>query len=87
VQISFHPAATDELEASVDWYAERSPSSAREFCVAFDLALQKIESEPERFALVDDRHRACSVERFPFQIVFLNENDRIHVVAVVRKRL
>jgi hypothetical protein len=86
VRISFHPEATAELEASADWYAECSPTAARDFCVAVDLALSNIEADPERFVRIDDRHRACSVQKFPFQIVFRHSGDRMYVVAVAHAK-
>ena len=86
MRISFHPEATAELEASADWYAERSPRAARDFCVAVDVAIAGIEADPERFVRIDDRHRSCSVRKFPFQVVFRYGDDRIHVVAVAHAK-
>ncbi len=86
VRISFHPAATRELESSIDWYAKRSPVAARDYCVAIDLAINKISADPKRFALVDSRHRCCSVQKFPFQVVFRHDADRIHVIAVAHAK-
>ena len=84
VQISFHPDATAELEASADWYSERSLAAGRDFCVAVDVALASIDADPGRFVQVDTRHQACSVQKFPYQIVFRHDKDRIHVVAVAQ---
>ncbi|MBC8353297.1 MAG: type II toxin-antitoxin system RelE/ParE family toxin [Planctomycetes bacterium] len=86
MRTSFHPEATAELEASADWYAERSPTTARDFCVAVDVALASIEANPERFARIDVRHRACSVQKFPFQIVFRHDQHRVHVVAIAHAK-
>ncbi|HIF32893.1 MAG TPA: type II toxin-antitoxin system RelE/ParE family toxin [Planctomycetaceae bacterium] len=86
VRISFHPEATAEFEASADWYAERSPRAARDFCVAVDVALASIGADPDRFVRIDNRHRSCSVQKFPFQIVFCHDDDRIHIVAVAHAK-
>ena len=86
VRISFHPDATAELAASADWYAQRSPSAARDFCVALDIALSNIESDPERFVRIDARRRSCSVHKFPFQIVFRHDEDRVNIVAVAHAK-
>ena len=86
MQIEFHPEATAELESSVNWYAERSQTAAQDFLVAVDLAIGSVVSDPERFALIDDRHRGCSVTRFPFQIVFRTGDDRIMIVAVAHAK-
>ncbi len=86
VRISFHPKATAELEASSDWYAERSHYAARNFCVAIDVAITNIEADPKRFVRIDARHRACNVQKFPFQIVFRHDGDRVHIVAVAHAK-
>ena len=65
VRIDFHPAATEELEESANWYAERSEMALRGFAIAIDAALDKIADDPLRFPKVDRRHRACSLERYP----------------------
>lgn len=86
MRISFHPAATAELEASADWYAEQSSTAARDFCVAVDVALASMEADPERFVRIDPRHQACNVTKFPFQIVFRRDEDRVHVIAVAHAK-
>ena len=86
MSVEFPPAATEELNASADWYAERSRIAAQDFLVAFDLSIASIVSDPTRFAAIDDRHRGCSIKRFPFQIIFRHENDRIVVIAVAHTK-
>lgn len=86
VQVSLHPDATAELEASADWYAERSPAVARNFCVAVDIALANITSDPNRYFRIDDRHRSCSVQKFPYQIIFRHDSSRVYVVAVAHTK-
>ena len=82
MRVDFHPEAAAELEDSADWYGERSPSAAQNFAVAVDLAIAKICQDPDRFTWVDDVHQSCSVMKFPFQIVYRKDSDRITVIAV-----
>jgi len=86
VRIDFHPSATSELEASVDWYAKQSQIAAHRFVIAVDEALREIEEHPERFQKVDARHQVCSVEKFPFQIVFRYAGGRIYVIAMAHAK-
>jgi plasmid stabilization system protein ParE len=86
MSVEFHPAATEELDASADWYAARSPTAAQNFLVAVDLSIESIVSDPDRFAAIDDRHRGCGIRRFPFQIIFRHEDDRIVVIAVAHTK-
>ena len=86
MRIDFHPDATTELEASVAWYSEHSPSASRNLVVAIDVALASIAQDPARFFHIDDLHQACSVVKFPFQIVYRHVPNRILVVAVAHAK-
>jgi plasmid stabilization system protein ParE len=86
MQVDFHPEATAELSESAEWYAERSPSSSRNFLVAVDVAIASIVSDPKRFVKIDHRHQACSVINFPFQIVYRHEGSRVAVIAVAHAK-
>jgi plasmid stabilization system protein ParE len=86
MQIDFHPEATQELEDSADWYAARSGDAARGFALAVDEALDNIASYPYRFFRIDDRHRACSLKRYPFQVVYRNDDSRIYVIAIAHAK-
>ncbi|MEZ5941223.1 MAG: type II toxin-antitoxin system RelE/ParE family toxin [Planctomycetaceae bacterium] len=86
MRIEFHPQAKDELEHSADWYAERSASAARDFLVAVDLALASIADNPVRFPRVDDRHRTCGVMKFPYQVVYRHDAERVVIVAVAHAK-
>jgi len=86
MRIDFHPAATSELEFSANWYAERSLDAARGFAVSVDAAIEKIQRSPGRFPRIDSCHRSCSVERYPFQIVFRHDDARILIVAVAHAK-
>ena len=80
--VDFHPEATAELAESADWYAEHSSAASRNFLVAVDVAVASIVSDPKRFVHIDERHQACSVIKFPFQIVYRNDGHRIIVIAL-----
>ena len=86
MRIEFHPDATAELEASADWYSERSPGASRNFLVAIDVALASIVQDPRRLFRVDERHQACSVVKFPFQIVYRHDPNRILIVAIAHAK-
>jgi plasmid stabilization system protein ParE len=58
VRIDFHPDATLELSEAADWYLEQSPSVAQRFAIAVERTLEKIASDPLRFAIVGKSKRA-----------------------------
>jgi len=86
VRIDFHPDATRELEDSADCHAERSVAACKGFALAVDAALNKIADDPEQFAKIDRRHRACNLEGYPFQIVYRHDGERIRIIAVAHAK-
>jgi hypothetical protein len=84
--VDFHPEATGELAESTEWYAGKSLVASRNFLVAVDVAIASISDDPKRFPYIDDRHQACSVATFPFQIVCRYDADRLIVIAVAHAK-
>jgi plasmid stabilization system protein ParE len=84
--VDYLPGARSDFDDSFDWYAARSAVASERFTVAVDPALNKIASNPEQFALVDQRHRECLVKRFPFRIIYRSEVDRVIVVAIAHAK-
>ncbi len=75
-------AETDYADA-LYWYAERSTDAALGFEADFEAALARIAAGPDRFPQADDRHRYCSLRRYPFRIVFRRETlGEITVISV-----
>ncbi len=86
MRIDFHPEATSELEESADWYKERSRVAERGFLLAVESAIHKLEKDPKRFPRLDARHQSCSVETYPFQIIFRNDGRRIFIIAIAHAK-
>lgn len=75
-------AETDYVEA-LSRYAERSIDAAVGFEADFEAALARIADGPDRFPPADDRHRYCSLRRYPFRILFRRETSgEITVISV-----
>lgn len=85
-RIEYHPSARKEIAQAQAWYAAQSPSSSARLATFIDQAIQKIATDPERFFRIDTKHQACSVEKFPYQIIFRHEADRIYIVAVAHAK-
>jgi plasmid stabilization system protein ParE len=79
-------AAEAEYLESLLWYAERSPAAAEGFEADFARVLRAIAAEPDRFTAIDERHRAVLMRRFPFQVVYRRERERIVVIAVAHAK-
>jgi plasmid stabilization system protein ParE len=49
IRIRFHPAAAAEVEAAVQWYAERSPVAARAFASEVNACVERVGEAPDRW--------------------------------------
>jgi plasmid stabilization system protein ParE len=80
--VYFHPAAADEAQAALAWYAERSPRAAGRFVVALAETIEEISHSPQRFPPFHASTRRALVRRFPFLVVFRERSGQIEVIAV-----
>jgi len=74
--------AVDEAEAAAQWYAERSATAAVEFSNELDEAESAIVRFPEAWPPFDHNTRRYLLRRFPFNVVYRVEPDRILIVAI-----
>ena len=78
--VVLHRLAELDFAKAFNWYAERSRRAALAFDEEVAAAIVRIGFDPERFARLDNRHRYCMTNRFPYLVVF---RIREHVVIVV----
>ena len=86
VRISFHPAAVAEVEAAVQWYAERSPVAARAFAVEVNACVERVGEAPERWPRYVHGTRRYRFPHFPFSLVYRVRDEEIEIVAVAHHR-
>ena len=81
-RVEFESGAREDVRAAVVWYRERSESAALEFVEELKRAVAIIEDAPSRWALRKDNTRRFPLWRFPFVVVYEEEDSRIAVWAV-----
>jgi plasmid stabilization system protein ParE len=79
--VRIHPAALEEAEAVLAWYAKRSSRAADAFLNELDHAIH-----PERYQLYEFEARRAVLRRFPYLIVFREGTEGIEIVAVAHGR-
>lgn len=85
-QIELHPEAEQEYLHAISWYGQRSITAGTRFESAFQQALNKIHDSPRRWTTYfDDVHR-YTLHRFPFNIFYRLDAERIFVVAIAHGR-
>jgi toxin ParE1/3/4 len=86
VRVDFHPIAIRELLEAAAWYKKRSLQAAKWFSEEIDHSIEKIKATPDRFARVGKSHQACTVERFPYQIIYRLDLERIYIVSIAHSK-
>ena len=82
VRISFHPAAVAEVDAAVQWYAERSPVAARAFAAEVNACVERVAEAPDRWPSYVHGTRRYRFPHFPFSPIYRVRNGEIEIVAV-----
>jgi plasmid stabilization system protein ParE len=84
--VEYHSGARADFDESFDWYRSRSARAAIGFLLAVDDAIEKIVADSNRFPLTHAGCRYCRLRRYPFRIVFLEEQDRFVIVAIAHAK-
>ena len=84
--VSFHPAALDELGAAYRWYRAREPAVAERFLAEVERAIERICAAPQVGSMYRKSTRRFVCRRFPFVIIYRARVDEILIVAVAHGR-
>jgi plasmid stabilization system protein ParE len=84
--LRIHPAALEEAEAALDWYARRSRRAAGMFLDELDRAMDQIGQNPEQHPRHDFGTRRFVLRRFPFVIVFRKGVAGVEIIAIAHGR-
>lgn len=80
--LEIHPAALEEFETAVAWYLERSEIAAARFVAEVDRAIDLVAESPSRWPSGEHATRKFVLRRFPFVIVYRQQETIVQVLAV-----
>lgn len=80
----FHPQAESELNLAIEYYEDCQPNLGLEFAGEVYEAIQRILLFPNAWQPLDDENRRCLINRFPFGIIYYQENGKIILLAVMQ---
>lgn len=83
---TFHPEADAEYAEAALYYAERGEGLGGRFYDEIERVIAEIKSAPHRFRLFDSPARRHLARDFPYAVIYLDEPDRIWIVAVMPLR-
>jgi hypothetical protein len=80
--VAYHRLAENELVESARFYERRREFLGENFLDAVGEALAKIQINPDLGKLGKFKTRSWKLKRFPFRVVYLEQADRIWMVAI-----
>jgi plasmid stabilization system protein ParE len=80
--VQFHPEANAEYLAAWQWYHSRSLQAASRFELELERVLALIADHPDSFPKYDEEHRFALLRRYPYCLIYEEQPERIHVIAV-----
>lgn len=86
MSFTFHPEAAEEFEAAVAWYEERENGLGIDFAAEVNAAIRRAVAMPEAWALLTENIRRVLVSRFPYGVLYAQQDDGLIVLAVMHLR-
>ncbi len=83
MKYSFHQDAENELIQAIEYYEECGDSLGHDFAVEVYSAIERIALHPKAWPIIDEDIRRSLVKRFPYGILYSEENREIFIVAVM----
>lgn len=80
--VEFHQGAAADVRSAVAWYRERNPRAALEFIEELRRATETIRKAPERWPMGRNNARRFLLWRFPFSILYSEQDAVIMIWAV-----
>ncbi|MFZ5949127.1 MAG: type II toxin-antitoxin system RelE/ParE family toxin [Candidatus Rifleibacteriota bacterium] len=89
MKISFHPEAEKEFDLAIDYYEDCELGLGQDFSIEVLNSIQAIFEYPLGWPVIEDDEddiRRCLVNRFPFGIVYIVEENEIFILSVMHLR-
>ncbi len=80
------PEAEEEARAAFEWYYEQNQAVAARFEAELTAAVESLEEMPERGTQMEQGIRRISLPRFPYGLLYSQEEGRVLLVAVMHTR-
>jgi len=76
------PEAEAEMTDAFDWYEDRVPGLGFEFLLCVDAVFSAIQRTPQHYPCVHKTARRALSRRFPYEIIFVEDDERVVVLSV-----
>jgi plasmid stabilization system protein ParE len=81
-RLIIRPEAEAEMADAFDWYEDRVPGLGADFMLRLDAVFSAIVRSPQQFPRVHRIVRRALTRRFPYEVLFVEDAERIVVLSV-----
>lgn len=82
-KIIVRPEAEDDLKEAFSWYEDKRTGLGYDFLLHVDVGINFINRNPEIHPIEYKGTRKHLIKRFPYKIIYLIEEEKIIVLAVI----
>ena len=76
------PEAESEIVDAFNWYENHVAGLGSDFLLSVDAIMNAIQRDPSRFPQIHHSVRRALTRRFPYEVLFVEDNERVVVLAV-----
>ena len=81
-RLIIRPEAEAEMADAFDWYEDRVPGLGSDFLLSVEAVFNAILRNPQQYARVHRTVRRALARRFPYEVIFVEDEERVVVLAV-----
>lgn len=78
----FHPEAQSELREALRYYRDIDRELGADLKLRINQMISEIKARPQTFRLREGNYRRANLERFPFFIPYIVENESLVILAI-----
>ncbi len=86
MNFAFHPEAEEEFYRAIDYYEEIESGLGYDFALEVYAAIKRSVEFPKAWSLLEGEIRRSLVKRFPYGILYSEEQKGIFIIAVMNLR-
>jgi toxin ParE1/3/4 len=83
---AFHPQASEEYAQAAEYYTAIAAELGSRFFDEIERLIGEVRRQPDRFLRFSPPARRALARTFPYSLVYLEEADRVWIVAVMHAK-
>ena len=80
----FHPDAEEEFNSVIDYYEGCQKNLGLDFAYEVHQTIQRVLEFPTAWQSIDGDIRRCLTNRFPFGVIYYQNDDKIIILAIMQ---